>query len=102
MVSNSRSHRNAQQASTGSNQPEEVLVETKPIPSTASTLSQVPALAPTPALYTKEDLQKITKLCIDSFFQGNRQKGPQKSQLKAKFPDLYYEKSHMECYHFCQ
>ena len=26
--------------------------------------------APTPAQYTKEDLQRITKLCMDLFLQG--------------------------------
>ena len=28
--------------------------------------------------------------------------GPQKSLLKARFSNLYYGKSYMECYHFCQ
>ena len=102
MASNSRSRRNAQQASAGSNQPEEAPVETTPTPSTASAPSQAPASAPAPALYTQEDLQRITKLCMDSFLQGNRQEGPREGQLKARFPDLYYGKSHMECYHFCQ
>ena len=102
MVSNSRSHRNAQQASARSNQPKKAPVETTPTLSTANALSQVPALALAPALYTQEDLQRITKLCMDSFLQGNRQEGPREGQLKARFPDLYYGKSHMECYHFCQ
>ena len=102
MASNSRSRKNAQQASAGSNQPEEAPVETTPTPSTASAPSQAPASAPAPALYTQEDLQRITKLCMDSFLQGNRQEGPREGQLKARFPDLYYGKSHIECYHFCQ
>ena len=102
MASNSRSCRNAQQASAGSNQPEEVPVETTPTPSTASAPSQVPASAPAPALYTQKDLQRIMKLCMDLFLQGNCQEGPREGQLKAQFPDLYYGKSYMECYHFCQ
>ena len=102
MASNPRSYRNAQQASAGSNQPEEAPVETTPTPSTASAPSQVLSSAPAPTLYSQEDLQRITKLCMDLFFQGNHQEGPREGQLKARFPDLYYEKSHMECYHFCQ
>ena len=102
IVSNSRSYRNAQQASAGSNQPKEALVETTPIPSTASAPSQVLVSAPIPALYTQKDLQRITKLCIDLFLQGNRQEELRKDQLKARFPDLYYGKSHIECYYFCQ
>ena len=39
---------------------------------------------------------------MDLFLQENRQKGPQEGQLKARFPDLYYGKSHMKCYHFGQ
>ena len=76
MASNFRSCRNAQQASAGSNQPKEATVETTQTRSTASVLSQAPASVPAPALYTKEDLQRITKLYIDSFFQKNRQEGP--------------------------
>lgn len=30
------------------------------------------------------------------------QKGPPQRSLKAWFPDLYFGKSHMDCYHFCQ
>ena len=67
MVLNSRSYRNAPQASARSNQLEEALVEIIPTPSMASAWSQVPALAPTPAPYTKDDLERITKLCIDLF-----------------------------------
>ena len=32
----------------------------------------------------------------------NHQEGPREGQLKARFPDLYFGKSHMDCYHFCQ
>ena len=39
---------------------------------------------------------------MDLFLWGNCQKEPRKGQLKARFPDLYYGKSHMECYYFCQ
>ena len=101
MASNSHSCRNAQQALAGLNQPEETQVETTPTPSTASVPSQALASAPAPALYTQKDLQRITKLYMDLFHLENRQERPQKRQLKARFPDLYYGKSYMECYHFC-
>ena len=69
-----------------------------------------PLEAPAEARYTQEDLQIITKLCMNLFLQAQancpkpetRQEGRWKSQLKAKFPDLYFEKSYMDCYHFCQ
>ena len=75
MASNFRSSRNTQQASARLNQPEEVPVETIPTLSTGSALSQAPVLVPAPALYTQKDLQRITKLCMDSFFQENCQEG---------------------------
>ena len=62
-------------------------------------------LAPAPAQYTKEDLQRITKLCMDLFLQAQASRpepGPRGSPLKARFPDLHHGKSHMECYYFCQ
>lgn len=63
----------------------------------------------TEARYTKANLQRLTKLYIELFFQiqGNHlepvsyHKGPREGQLKAKFFDLYLGKSHMDCYHFC-
>ena len=73
MASNSYSCRNAHQVSARLNQLKEVAVETTPLPSTASALFQAPALASAPALYTQEDLQRIMKLCMDSFFWGNYQ-----------------------------
>ena len=43
---------------------------------------------------------------MESFLQAqaNRleQQGPRERPLKARFPDLYFGKSHMECYYFCQ
>lgn len=30
------------------------------------------------------------------------QSEPRERPLKARFPDLYFGKSHMDCYHFCQ
>lgn len=56
-----------------------------------------------------------TKLCMNLFLQAQAQaqvqtqaqvnrsdQAPRKRPLKAPPPDLYFGKSHMECYHFCQ
>ena len=63
--------------------------------------------APAPAHYSKEDLQSMMKVCMDSILQAQvvRPTEPashREDQLKARLPDLYYGKSHIECYHFCQ
>ena len=102
MVSNSCSRGNAQQALVGLNQPEKAPIEITLTPSTASALFQEPVSALVPTLYIKKDLQRITKFCIDSFLLGNCQEESQESQPNAQFLDLYYEKSYIEYYHFCQ
>ena len=64
-----------------------------------------PVSAPASARYTEEDLQRITKLCMDSLFQAQASRpesSPWGSSLKARFSDLYHGKSYMECYNFCQ
>ena len=67
MASNFYSYRIAQQALAELNQSEKAKVEITPTSSTASAPSQIPILAPAPALYTQEDLQKIMKLCMNLF-----------------------------------
>lgn len=70
-----------------------------------------PASAPGILKYTEEDLQRITKFYINSFIQALAQaqaqtnrsdQAPREHLLETRFPDLYFGKSHMECYHFCQ
>lgn len=60
--------------------------------------------APVLAKYSIKDLQAMTKVCIDLFLQAQarRSKSHRERQLKAKLPNLYYDKTHMEYYHFCQ
>lgn len=65
-----------------------------------------PVLTLALAHYSKEDLQSILKVCIDSIFQAQvfcptESASYQKGKLKAKLPDFYYGKSHMEYYYFC-
>ncbi len=46
--------------------------------------------------YSQQDLDRI----IQTFLQNL--KGGSGDKLKAKNPDVYYGRSHMECYNFCQ
>ncbi len=84
-----------------------------PTGSKASTRREIPAgpealLGPPQALplpvsqdpganrYSQQDLNRI----IQTFFRAS--KGGSEDKLKAKTPDVYRGKSHMECYNFCQ
>ncbi len=46
--------------------------------------------------YSQQDLDRI----IQTFLQNS--KGGSGDKLKAKTPDVYRGRSHMECYNFCQ
>lgn len=59
----------------------------------------VPAPAPTIAKYWEENQQQILKVCMEA--KGSSD-GPCERTLKARFRDLYFGKSRMEYYHFCQ
>ena len=74
---------------------------------------RAPTLAPAPVpgplgRYTDENLQRATKLALDSFVRGQEHgqiqanTAPRERPLKAWFPDLYYRNSHLDCYCFCQ
>ena len=76
-----------------------------------SVLAPPLALAKLVAKYTDADLQQAIKLALKSFVQGQQQAQskialptlePQERPLKARFSDLYYSNSHMDCYGFCQ
>ena len=59
-----------------------------------------PPAEPPVANYTKEDLQKILRTVLEAQappFDVSREK-----PLKAKLPNVYCGKFHMECYNFCQ
>lgn len=55
----------------------------------------VPAPAPTIAKYWEEDQQQLLEVCMEA--KGSSD-GPCERTLKARFPDLYFEKLHMEYY----
>ena len=52
------------------------------------------------AKYTKENLQRIFRTVVKA--QALPSDGPREKPLKARSPDVYRGKSHMECYNFCQ
>ena len=58
---------------------------------------------PTLALkYSKAHLMRILKIFLETKGQEPKAEVPRKRPLKAKVPDVYFGKSHMDCYHFCQ
>ena len=59
--------------------------------------------APTPALLSTDKLFKQFMRAYLESNQGPSQPLEEREQpLKAKIPDVYYGKLHMDCYHFCQ
>ncbi len=55
-----------------------------------------PPTAPDVAQYTQKNMDDL----LQTFFQAS--KGRSRDKLKAKTPDVYRGRSHMECYNFCQ
>ena len=62
-----------------------------------------PAPVPAPAPPSFDELFKqFMKAYLESN-QGPRQSPMERKQFfKAKIPEVYYNKSHIDCYHFCQ
>ena len=59
-----------------------------------------PAVEPPIAKYTKKDLQRILRTVLKA--RALPSDGTREKPLKARSPDVYRGKSHMECYNFCQ
>ena len=69
-------------------------------PSYASALTPV---EPTLALkYSEVDLMRILKIFLEIKGQKPKAEVPRKQPLKTKVLDIYFGKSHIDCYHFCQ
>ena len=120
MAQGAHSRRNVLPSSASSSLPKELASppeesmspgEVTPAPGDVGPLDALAPDAPVPASapvhYSKEDLQSMMKVCIDSIFQvqvlcPTEPAGHREGQLKTRLPDLYYGKSHIECYHFCQ
>ena len=72
-----------------------------PGPDLVPALIPAPIPAPTPAPVASDELfKKFMKAYLETN-QGPKQL-ERKETLKAKVPEVYYDKSHMDCYHFCQ
>ena len=69
----------------------------------APSYASVPAvIEPTLALkYSKADLMRILKIFLETKGQEPKAKVPHEQLLKVKVPDVYFGKSHINCYHFC-
>ena len=59
-----------------------------------------PLAEPPIAKYTEEDLQNIFRTVLKT--RAHPSDGPHEKPLKARSPDVYCGKSHIECYNFCQ
>ena len=59
----------------------------------------IPALAP---LSSNELLKQFMKAYLESNQGPSRPPAEREQSLKAKLPDIYYGKLHIDCYHFCQ
>ena len=71
-----------------------------PAPSHASAPAPV---EPTLALkYSEADLIRILKIFSETKSQEPKAEVPRERPLKAKVLDVYFGKSHMDCYHYCQ
>ena len=73
------------------------------VPTLVPTPVPAPVPTPAPAPATTDDLFKQFMKAYLELNQGLRQPPAEREQLlKAKVPELYYGKLHMDCYHFCQ
>ena len=81
-----------------------------PTPSPPASRAQTPASAQAPAPPSNEGLfQQFMKAYLENQNQ-NQNQAPlpapiqaelREQPLKARFPDLYYGNSHLDCYRFC-
>ena len=75
-----------------------------PISGPALVFALISAPVPTPALVLPS-FNKLFKQFIKTYLklqEPSRPPAERKQSFKAKVPDVYYKKSHMDCYHFCQ
>ena len=76
-------------------------------PAASCTSTPVPAFTPTPtpvlapAKYTDAGFYQFMKVFMDIQRCSRTYEGPRESLFKAYFPNLYYRKSHIDCYQFC-
>ena len=71
-------------------------------PALALALISTPVLVLTPALGPSD---KLFRQFMKAYLESQGPSWPLaecKQSLKAKVPDIYYGRLHMDCYHFCQ
>lgn len=74
-----------------------------PAPSCDLSPAHVPAPAVVPIVELFQQFMKMYAASVKILEQNQgTQTEPHKKPLKAKVLDVYYSKSHMDCYHFCQ
>ena len=81
----------------------------KGIPASSHANTFAPSHASAPALaestlahkYSKADLMGILKIFLKTKGQEPKAEVPRKQPLKAKVPDVYFGKLHIDCYHCC-
>lgn len=64
--------------------------------------SQAPTLASAPTLFSIDELFKQFIQVYLELVKNSSLAEPKKKPLKTRFLDIYWGKSHMNCYHFCQ
>lgn len=78
-----------------------------PAPSRTLTPAPTPAPPPISAEELFKQFMKTYEASVKVLEQNGGQAGqaptePRERPLKAKVPDVYYGRSHMDCFHFCQ
>ena len=81
-----------------------------PAPAPAPPLASAPVDANTTVRYLEADLQRILRTVLEARLLAPTlapqprvfPNGPRKRPLKARFPELYRGKTHIECYNFIQ
>ena len=71
-----------------------------PISSPANTLASAESILT--FKYSETDLMRILKIFLKTKSQEPKTKIPRKWLLKAKIPDVYFGKLHIDYYHFCK
>ena len=112
MARGSRSRRNVPPSTVGPSEPEQP-VSPEGTPATSGVgpsdapAPDAPVLAPVPATASTDGLfQQFMKAYLENQNQALPpapiQAEFREQPLKARFPDLYYGNSHLDCYRFCQ
>ena len=104
MARSSRSWRNIPPSTIVPSEPEQpVSPEETPATSDVGPPDAPAPDAPLPApSSTNELFKQFNKAYLEAKTPASVQVEPRKQPLKARFLDVYYRNSHMDCYHFCQ